>query len=105
FTLAAFGVLIVSRPREHQGPGPVRYHEAAVGPAVVGLRLGYDPARLRPGPRLIPEAREHPRRHGRPRRLLLPSGLPLLLVGRHGHGEQALRLALQDRVGAEAEGV
>jgi hypothetical protein len=65
FALSPSGVLVVGRPREHHGPRPVRHHEAAVGAPVVGLRLGHDPARLRPRPRLIPEAREQPRRHRR----------------------------------------
>jgi hypothetical protein len=103
--IALFLVLVVRGPREEHGPRPVRHHEAAVGAPVVGLRLGHDPARLRPRPRLIPEAREQPRRHRRARWLLLPRRLPLPLVGGNRLGQQALGQALQDRVGAEAEGV
>jgi hypothetical protein len=72
-------MLIVRRPRQERHPGPVGHHEAPVGAPVVGLRLGHDPARLRPGPRLIPEAGEDARRNHRARRVVLPGRLPLVV--------------------------
>jgi hypothetical protein len=70
----------------------------AVGPRVVDLRLGLDPARLRPRPGPIPEAREPPRRPRRPRRVLRPGRLPPPLGA--GPSRNTSRSRLRDRVGA-----